>query len=297
MGAQSDLYQSITDRIIAELERGCAPWVKPWKDGHAGGALPHNAITGRPYHGINTILLWGASALYGSQQWLTFKQAEERGGHVKRGEKGTQIVFWKFRTVRDSETQEERTIPMLRTYYVFNVAQCEDLELPRRRNADSLQPIPATEIDQRIAMTGAHITHGGDAACYVPSADAIHMPKREQFRSLDHYHATLLHELTHWTGAKSRCARDLSGRFGSQAYAAEELIAEIGSAFLCASFGVALDELQHPAYIANWLDVLRNDNRAIFTAAKLAQQAADLILQSCGMLEGDEPDSELAEAA
>ncbi|MGE0373522.1 MAG: ArdC family protein [Gammaproteobacteria bacterium] len=289
---QSDLYQSITDRIVASLEAGVAPWIKPWKNDRSGGSLPHNAITGRCYHGINTVLLRMQECAkgYGSPQWLTFKQAQERGGHVRQGEKGTEIIFWKFRKVTDSETREDRTIPMLRTYYVFNVAQCADLELPARRNVRA--PIDATEIDGLVARTGAAITHGGDRACYRPSADVINMPHRAAFRDLDAYHGTLLHELTHWTGHPSRCARDLSGRFGQAAYAAEELIAEMGSAFLCASLSVPLEGLQHADYIGSWIKVLKDDNRAIFTAAKAAQVACDYVLQLMGLQEAPDLDDD-----
>ena len=184
MGSQSELYQSVTDRIIAALEAGTAPWVRPWKSDRSGGSMPHNAITGRPYHGINVPLLWMAETAngYASPQWLTFKQAEERGGHVRKGEKGTQIVFWRFRQVRDSETGDVRMVPMLRTYYVFNVAQCEEIEPPARRNVR--EPIGPTQIDAYIASTGATITHGGDRAFYSTRTDAITVPHRESFRTL-----------------------------------------------------------------------------------------------------------------
>lgn len=287
MGAQSDLYQSVTDRIVAALEAGTVPWVKPWRNDRSGGALPHNAVTRRAYHGINVALLWmqEAAAGYATPQWLTFKQAADLGGNVRKGEKGTQIVFWRFRDVKDSQTGETRKIPMLRTYYVFNVAQCDDLELPTAKARPAIGP---TEIDALVDRTGAVIAHGGDSACYSPSRDAINMPNRAAFKTLHDYHSTLLHELTHWTGHASRCARDLSGRFGNQAYAAEELIAEMGSAFLCAALNVPHEQLQHADYVANWLQVLRNDNRAIFTAAKAAQVAADFILQAVGLAESDE---------
>jgi antirestriction protein ArdC len=299
MASQSDLYQSVTDRIIAALEAGTAPWVKPWRNDGSGGALPHNAVTRRGYHGINVALLWMEEHArgYSSPQWLTFKQAADAGGHVRKGEKGTQIVFWQFRALKDRETGEDRRVPMLKTYYVFNVAQCEDVELPSAKPRPVIGP---TEIDALIAKTGADITHGGDRACYIPSRDAINMPNRAAFRSLEHYHGTLLHELTHWTAHAERCARDLSGRFGSQAYAAEELIAEMGSAFLCARLGVPHEQLQHADYLANWLQVLRDDNRAIFTAAKAAQTAADYVLQACGLdakPEADDDAEQLQEAA
>lgn len=296
MASQTELYQSVTDRIVAALEAGAAPWIKPWANDRSGGTMPHNAVSGRGYHGINVLLLWGAEQAngYTSPAWLTFKQAADCGGNVRKGEKGTQIVFWRFRQVTDSATGETRNVPMLRTFYVFNIAQCEDLELPKRRNVR--EPIGPTEIDALIALTGADISHGGDVACYMPSRDAISMPHRAAFKTIDGYHATLLHELTHWTGHKSRCARDLSGRFGNAAYAAEELIAEMGSAFLCATLGVRLEQLQHADYIATWIKVLKDDNRAIFTAAKAAQTAADYVLTACGMLAGDPADDDCTDS-
>lgn len=288
MGTQSDLYQSVTDRIVAALEAGTVPWVKPWRNDRSGGALPHNAVTRRAYHGINVALLWmqEAAAGYATPQWLTFKQAADLGGNVRKGEKGTQIVFWRFQDVKDSQTGEIRTVPMLRSYYVFNVAQCDDIELPTRRSVRA--PIEPTAIDALIAKTGASITHGGDVACYSPSRDSINMPRREAFKDLQAYHATLLHELTHWTSHKDRCARELGKRFGTEAYAAEELIAEMGSAFLCSHLGVPLEGLQHADYLANWLQVLRHDKRAIFTASTAAQKACDYILQAVGL--ADAPD-------
>lgn len=296
---QDQLYQAITDRIVAALESGTAPWIKPWKaDGTASASLPHNACTRRAYHGINTLILWGAQHAmgYASAQWLTFKQATERSGHVRAGEKGTEIVFWKFlnRDVKDGAGNPvrgddgavlQRKVPMLRTYYVFNVAQCEGLELPAARK---VRPeIDPTTIDALADTIGARIQWGGDRACYVPAFDQINMPRRAAFRTLDAYHGTLLHEITHWTGHESRCARSLVGRFGSEAYAAEELIAEMGSAFLCASLGVNLEGLQHADYIGSWIKVLKSDNRAIFTAAKAAQVACDWVLAAAGIGESD----------
>ena len=295
MSTQSELYESVTARIIAALESGAAPWIRPWKSDGTGGALPHNATTGRAYHGINTILLWGASCAYGSNGWLTFKQCQARGGHVRAGEKGTQIVFWKFFESKEKDDDgKARKIPMLRTYYVFNIAQCDDLQLASRPRAE---PIGPTELDAAIALIGADIRYGGDAACFSPAGDFIAVPNREAFKSLAHYHATLLHELTHWSGHKARLDRDLSGRFGNAAYAAEELIAEIGSAFLCASLGQPLEQLQHADYVASWIKVLKDDSRAIFTAAKAAQTAADYLLGAMGRGESADDESEQLEVA
>lgn len=275
---QDQLYQSVTDRILAALESGTAPWVRPWKDGNVrGGAMPHNAITGRAYHGINVLLLMMEQETrgYNGAGWLTFKQAQERGGHVRKGEKGVQICFWKFLQSKDDDAEKARTIPMLKTYYVFHTSQCDDLELPAAVPVAPIEPPPILGL---AAKTGATIHHGGDRAYYTTADDSVHMPRPDQFKTTAHYDATLLHELTHWTSHKTRCDRQLGRRFGDEAYAAEELIAEMGSAFLCAALGRPLDELQHPAYIASWVRVLSKDNRAIFTASSQAQKAADYLL-------------------
>lgn len=280
-----DLYQEVTDKIIASLERGTAPWVKPWQDRRdACATMPYNYHSKRSYHGINTVLLWAAAyeKSYTSPAWLTFKQALDMGGHVRKGEKGQTVIFWKFldRTERDEQTGEEkaRRVPMAKAYTVFNLEQCEGIEPPA-----PVQEIPEEDrhatAEAFILGTGAEIIHGGNRACYIPSFDRIHMPHRAQFLAgigLGHYYATALHEITHWTGHKSRCARDLNSRFGTESYAAEELIAELGAAFLCAQLGIE-GELQHPQYIESWLRVLKQDNRAIFTAARLANQAADYL--------------------
>lgn len=267
----TDIYQDVTDRIIAALESGSIPWHKPWNS--KGGDFPHNAYTGRQYSGVNVLLLLcqQASKGYASNGWLTYKQAQLADGTVKKGEKGTHVVFWQFKRV---DEEGEKVIPLCRSYVVFNTEQCEGLTL---RDYGS-QALPATEIDSYLLAAGAVLKHGGNRACYSPSQDVITMPERGAFQNLNDYHATLLHEATHWTGHKSRLDRDLTGRFGTNAYAAEELIAEMGAAFLCARFGVPVQELQHAGYLQSWLSVLRADKRAIFTASSAAQKAADYIL-------------------
>lgn len=283
-----DIYQEVTDKIIAELERGTAPWVKPWTTGSAaGGAMPYNAATGKPYRGVNIPLLMAAAAAYGSPAFVTFKQARDLGGHVRKGERGHTVVFWKFIKPAAANTPDqddagaddarEDLIPMARAYTVFNVAQCEGLQLPA---VTTPAPIDAgarcPDLDAAIANTGASIGHGGDSAHYTPAHDCIQMPDFSKFRDASNYYATLLHELTHWSGHESRLARKLANRFGSDAYAVEELIAELGAAFLCARHGVT-GQLQHASYLGHWLKVLRADKRAIFTAASQAQKAADFI--------------------
>lgn len=281
-----DLYQEVTNRIIAELETGTAPWVKPWKSGYANnGAMPYNAASKKQYRGINIPLLMGASCAHGSPAFVTFKQALDLGGHVRKGEHGQQVIFWNFikraadqdNAGGDDDDDAARAIPFARAYTVFNIAQCDGLQIEPRQVAAPINPDTRNaQLDAQVSNIGARINHGGDSAFYRPSTDSIQLPEFGQFRDASNYYATLLHELTHWTGNKSRLARDLANRFGDQAYAAEELIAELGAAFLCGEHGVT-GQLQHAAYLGNWLSVLRQDKRAIFTAASKAQQAADYI--------------------
>ena len=278
--AKRDVYQEVTDKIVAELEAGTAPWVKPWAT--AGSHMPHNAHTGRQYNGVNVLLLWMATASkgYSSQGWVTFKQAKELGGHVRKGEHGEHVVFWKFldKTEKDAATGEERsiTIPMARMYTVFNVEQCEGLTLPARETVELAEHERHEAAEVLIAGSGAEVIYGGGRACYIPSRDQVHMPELGTFESAASYYATHLHELTHWTGHKARCDRDLSGRFGSESYAAEELVAELGAAFLCGELGIQ-GELRHASYIESWLRVLKQDKRAIFTAASMATKAAEYL--------------------
>jgi antirestriction protein ArdC len=271
-----DIYQEVTDRIIAALEAGTAPWLRPWRDGANHGVVePYNAATGRPYNGINLLIL--GSRHYSDLGWLTFKQALELGGNVRKGERGTMIVFWKFETVEDKETGKSKSVPFARGYTVFNVEQCENIDAGKLRRP----PVPETgqtDMNALATRVGAIVRHGGNRAFYSPAADFVQMPSADAFKSKDHYQATLAHELVHWTGREKRCAREFGKRFGDSAYAFEELVAEIGSAFLCARHGIALEGLQHPSYVANWLDVLKGDKRAIFTASSKAKDAAGFLM-------------------
>ena len=275
------LYQEVTDRIVAELETGAAPWLKPWKTSVANGTslLPSNAVTGRQYHGINIPILWHQASErgYPTHQWLTFNQAKEKSANVRKGEKATQVVFTKKLRIKDRETEEEKQISMLRGYYVFNAAQVEGL--PERETA--LSPLLDPErrqsrTDAFIGATRADIRHGGNEACFVPSLDYIAMPPFRAFKTTEGYYATNLHELGHWSGHESRLDRNLEGRFGTRSYAAEELVAELTSAFLCAHLGIT-GELRHAGYLSKWIELLKHDHRAIFTAAAKAQQAADYL--------------------
>jgi len=275
------LYQEVTDRIVAELETGAAPWLKPWKTSVANGTslLPSNAVTGRQYHGINIPILWHQAGErgYPTHQWLTFNQAKEKGANVRKGEKATQVVFTKKLRIKDQETEEEKQISMLRGYFVFNAAQVEGLPVGETTVSPPLdQERRQSRVDAFIAATHADIRHGGNEAAYMPALDYIVMPPFGAFRASEGYYATNLHELGHWSGNESRLDRNLEGRFGTRSYAAEELVAELTSAFLCAHLGIT-GELRHAGYLSKWVDLLKADDRAIFTAAAKAQQAADYL--------------------
>jgi antirestriction protein ArdC len=270
---KGDIYQTITDKIIAALETGTAPWIKPW----ASLGAPRNAITGREYSGINTVLL--AMTDCTSNQWLTFQQAKTAGGNVKKGEKGTTVVFFKPLTIKektDQQTEDEKVIPLLRTFTVFNTQQIEGL--PEKFTPPIKPQISAFDENEaaETLLNQAQIQYGMNRACFIPSLDKIHLPNKSEFNSIPDFYATALHELTHWTGHKNRLARDFTGRFGDAAYAFEELIAELGAAFLCASTGIN-GQLQHDSYIASWLKVLKNDKKAIFTASAAARKANEFL--------------------
>lgn len=270
------LYDRVTHSVIKDLEAGVAPWTKPWKNGPATGIMPHNGATHRPYHGINVMILWAEREEkgYSTPNWMTYRQAQTLGAQVRKGEKATTIVFTKKLHFKDKETDEEKQVSMLRTYSVFNEDQIDGLI---RAEPQELPPEARIEaIEAFLKATGAQVNIGGNKACYVPSLDFICMPYAHQFKSIERYYATSFHEHAHWTGHKSRLDRDLSKRFGTKAYAAEELVAELSAAFLCAHLGIA-GELRHAEYIATWIKLLKDDSRAIFTAAAKASQAADFL--------------------
>lgn len=285
---KKDLYQTVTDTIVRDLEFGIRTWMQPWETGGEGGQLnrPLRA-NGAPYQGINVLMLWASASENGflSPTWMSFKQAQELGAHVRKGEKGTMVVYAGAltRTEINEQTGEEaeRSIPFLKSYSVFNADQIEGLP------AQYVKPaITILDPDQRIAQaerfvtaTGAEVRHGGAMAFYQPDRDMVQMPAFEAFRSPEDYYSTLLHELTHWTRHKTRLDRNFGRqRWGDKGYAAEELVAELGAAFLCPDLQITPTiRKDHTAYIGNWLQVLRNDKRAIFTAASYAQRAADYL--------------------
>lgn len=270
------VYERVTAQIVAELEQGTAPWVKPWK-GSGVAELPYNAATGRRYSGVNVLLLWGTAFEkgYRSAVWLTYLQAKTLGGQVRKGERSTEIVF-AGSSVKETETGEEEKYRFLRFHSIFNIEQVDGL--PERIAGILPPPRPLNEAlsgaEEFITRLGADVRHGGNRAAYAPELDAILMPHRGQFESDAHYIAVKLHEHGHWTGHKSRLGRDLTGRFGGEAYAAEELVAELTAAFMCAELEVP-GRLRHPEYIASWLKVLGKDKRATFTAASKATEATN----------------------
>jgi antirestriction protein ArdC len=283
---RTDIYQTVTDRIVAAIEAGAGDWKMPWHAQDGGTmAMPINAVSRRPYRGINPLLLWAAAQAAGYQSgiWATYKQWSDLGAQERKGEKATGIVFWKVldegeEAAPDQDDEERGRKFVARGYHVFNAGQVDGYAAP----ALPVQP-EAQRIDHAeafIAALGADIRHGGSRAFYAPGPDFIQMPPFAAFCNPVAYYATLAHEATHWTGHKSRCDRDLSGRFKSEPYAAEELVAELGAAFLCADLALASEPRpDHAAYVASWLKVLRDDKRAIFIAASLAQKAADWMHQ------------------
>ena len=287
---RGSLYDEVTAKIIARLEAGVFPWAQPWSAAAAVPGLPRNAVSGRAYSGVNVLILWGAviDGCYPSQDWLTFRQALAAGGCVRKGEKG-ETVFYADRFTpdngreqsgggSDSEGDAPRSISFLKRFVVFNAAQCDGL--PERLTADPSPP-PPHEIHERaealITATGADFRIGGARAFYDVAGDYVQVPPQSAFAHQLDFYQTALHELSHFCGSAARLGRDQSGRFGSALYAREELVAELSSAYLCATLGIA-PTVRHADYLGSWLAVLRADSRAIFKAASQASKAADYLL-------------------
>lgn len=278
-----DLYGQVTEQIVAAIEAGARPWVQGW-EGDAPLAMPRRA-GGESYSGVNVLILWSTARARGfsAPTWMTYRQATELGGQVRRGETGTTIVYASkvTRTENNEETGEarERSVPFLRAYVVFNMEQIDGLAAsyyPAHGARYETQPVDAAE--RIFAATGADVRHGGARAFYSPAGDFVQMLLVERFKNAATYTATKAHELVHWTGHETRCGRTFGRRFGDDAYAFEELVAELGAAFLCAELGLFNDVREdHAAYMAAWLRVLKQDKRAIFTAASAAQKAVDFI--------------------
>ncbi|AFO71643.1 antirestriction protein [Caulobacter phage Ccr2] len=313
-----DLYQKITDKIITALDAGVRPWLKPWSapgGASAGMAIYPRRVTGQRYTGINVVLLWAAAQErgYTNPTWMTYNQARDLGGQVRKGEKSELIVYAsKFKkTEKDANGKDvERMIPFLKSYLVFNVEQIDGLP---ERFYQKPAPAPATPaeeakrvlernaaVEKFFAATGAEVRHGGHRAFFSPHLDFIQMPQFDAFRDEESYYATLGHEFVHWTGREDRLNREFGKRFGDEAYAAEELVAELGSAFLCAILGLTPEVREdHASYVASWLKVLKGDKRFIFTAASLAQKAVDHLQEYSGstIAPSEEEAEEVADAA
>lgn len=298
-----NLHKEITDKILAQLRTGVAPWRKPWSEVGAGfgGRMPHNAVTGRPYSGVNILILWGAMQAYGwGPRWLTFNQAKEAGGTVRKGERGQTVIFVKRMLVKDKDDKTKtKAIGFLRSYTVFNVAQCDGLSDRVAGRVEAPAPIDRNarnaELDEFVKATGAPIVEGGSKAAYSPVLDSIAMPPLRMFKTSDHYYATLFHELAHFSGHPSRLNRQLKNRFGDREYAAEELIAELTSAFICGEFGIDMEEAP-AAYLDHWASLLEEKETAIVTAAAAASKAVEWLRGAASAEEAD-AEEEALEAA
>jgi len=280
-----DIHQKVTDKIIADIEAGTCKWIKPW-DNHGKvfePMMPYNVIRRENYQGINIPVLWAEG--YDSCAWGSYDQWASVGGQVRKDEKGTEIILYKVATGKvkgeiPEGGDDKYKFRMMKTWKIFNREQVDidDAKIPKL-------PVVATPVHPKSAVmdlckeVGATVQHGGDRAYYNPSLDFIGMPKPTQFKSEMFYSVVLAHELTHWTGHKTRLERDLSGMFGMEKYAQEELVAELGSAFLCARIGLEWDSAHASAYIKNWLTALKDDKKFIFRAASQAQKAVDFILK------------------
>lgn len=272
-----EIFAQITDQIIASIEAGIdgGAWVKPW-----ASVMPHNATTAKPYKGFNVLVLWSASfANSWSDEWATYKQWAAVGAQVRKGETGTGLIKWVPVKCRSHATQAECSSKcqglMPVGFTVFNADQVDGYEAAAK--PESFGNVEAAE--EFFSAVGARVVEGGTSlACYSRSTDTISMPTRESFFSVEGFYGTLAHEHIHWTGAEPRMARSFGKRFGDDAYAVEELVAEIGSAFLCSLLGIEDSPVEnHAQYLAHWLKVLRSDPKALYTAASQAQKAVDFM--------------------
>lgn len=280
-----DINQIITDKIIALLERGTVKTGARWTGGKATG-LPLNAKTGEPYHGINVLVLWAemAEKCYASSQWLTFKQAADLGANVRKGEKSVMCVYYKTVGKRDEAKAdvEQETYFLAKAFWLFNIAQIDGLPADMKATASATPAKsfnPHQEAEQLLSKSQASINYGFDSAYYSPSADKICLPDRERFTSESNFYATALHELSHWTGNETRLNRSFGKRFGDAAYGFEELVAELGAVFTVGHLGMIDSTIEaHADYVQSWIQILKEDKKAIFTAASQAAKASDFIL-------------------
>lgn len=276
-----DLYRAVTDKIVAAIEAGAGRFVMPWHVSAATGR-PTNALTGHGYRGVNVVALWAEAVMsgYGTGWWASYRQWERLGAQVRRGQRGSIIVFYNhLNTAPTEELDDARHRLVGRAFRVFNLDQVDGWEPPESVSVSMVEAL--AEVETFIAATNAVVVHGGSRACYRRDCDRIELPARDRFRgsptssASEAYYGTLLHELTHWSGAPHRLDRTFGTRFGDNDYAVEELVAELGAAFLCADLGIANEPRpDHAAYVASWLKVLNDDRRAVFTAAARANDAA-----------------------
>lgn len=276
-----DINQIISDKIISILERGTTHQGKRWT-GSSGHGIPTNAKTGEQYRGINVLVLWAeiADKGYASSQWLTYNQAADIGAQVRKGEKSVLCCYYKTVEKKgDHEDAEGDKYFMAKPFWLFNVAQIDNLPANMITTAPVNAFNPVKEAEQILTNSNAQINYGFDSAYYSPSADKICLPMRERFTTESNFYATALHELTHWTGNETRLNRSFGKRFGDDAYAFEELVAELGAAFTVGKLGMVDATIEaHADYVQSWLKVLKNDKKAIFTAASAAAKASDFIL-------------------
>lgn len=278
-----NLHKEITDRIVARLKAGVVPWRQPWS-GKGFGVMPRNACTQRAYSGANVILLWSRAQESGFQAplWLTFKQALELGGNVRKGEKGETVIYVSKVIRTDDATGERRAIPFLKAYTVFNVAQCDNLpaKVTIGEAVKAANPNTRDDIAEAfVASTGATVRHGEARAYYSPAGDFVNMPAFETFVNASRYYGVAFHELGHWTGAEKRLNRTFGKRFGDRSYAVEELVAELTSAFLCGEFGFDNDGVDAD-YIATWIKLLEDHEKVIVAAAAAASRAVEFMREA-----------------
>jgi antirestriction protein ArdC len=271
-----NIHKEISDKILSAMESGNLPWVKPWS-GKGINNMPRNAVSKRAYSGANVLLLWLAAENngYTSGKWLTYKQAQELGGNVRKGEKSTSIVYAST-FEKQNENGDKDIIPFLKAYAVFAVEQCEGLETLQEKPMVLNTEQRDADCEAFIRTTGAIVRHGGGRAYYTSKDDYIMLPPYETFNGSNGYYNTALHELVHWSGHETRCNRQFGKRFGDKAYAAEELVAELGAAFMCAEFGYDA-VTQHAAYIQSWIDLIKDDCKAFITAASKASAAVEYL--------------------
>ncbi|MDV0621273.1 zincin-like metallopeptidase domain-containing protein [Klebsiella variicola subsp. variicola] len=271
--AKTDIYQTVTNNIIAALEAGVKPWSCPWQRVSGISGLPSNFATGIAYSGMNIMLLWCSASKqgFGDSRWMTYKQAQAVGGQVRKGEHGTIAIFYTT-LEKENEDGEIDHIPMLKTFNLFNIEQIDGFPLTTETVNPEATFDPLPEAENLFRKSGANIIEKGQNAFFQPSTDEVWLPERHLFSNAANFYATGLHELVHWSGGKKRLSREMKGKFGSEDYAFEELIAELGSAFLMANLGI-VGEVQHESYIASWLKALKNDKRYIFKAVNAASKA------------------------